>query len=82
MYQIEISPSAEKDLKKLNKKSLSLNDIIDSINSLSIDPRPVGVRKITGFRNTFRIRVGSYRVIYDVYEKDNIGNHFKNFKKR
>ena len=71
MYNIEIAPSAERDLKKLNKKLSSLNDIIIAIDNLSLDPRPIGVRKVKGFINTFRIRVHSHRVIYDIYEKDN-----------
>ena len=71
MYNIEIAPAAERDLKKLNKKLPSLNDISNAIENLSLDPRPIGVRKVKGFINTYRIRVHLYRIIYDVYEKDN-----------
>ena len=71
MYNIEIAPSAERDLRKLDKKLSSLDDIVDTIDNLSLDPRPIGVRKVKGFINTFRIRVHSYRIIYDIYEKDN-----------
>ena len=72
MYNIEIAPSAERDLKKLNKKLISLDGIVDAIDNLSLDPRPTGARKVKGFINTYRIRIHSYRIIYDIYEKDNI----------
>ena len=71
MYKIKIAPSAERDLKKINTKLSGLDDIVNAIDNLSLDPRPIGVRKVKGFRNTFRIRVHSYRIIYDIYEKDN-----------
>ena len=71
MYNIEIAPAAERDLKKLDKKLPSFNNISTAIENLSSDPRPKGVRKVKGFINTYRIRVRLYRIIYDVYKKDN-----------
>lgn len=70
MYKIKIAPSAERDLKK-NTKLSGLDDIVNAIDNLSLDPRPIGMRKVKGFRNTFRIRVHSYRIIYDIYKKEN-----------
>ena len=70
MYSIEISPAAERDLKKLKKKLSYLDGIISIIDDLSSDPGPIGVRKVKGFLRTFRIRYRSYRIIYDIYEKD------------
>jgi mRNA interferase RelE/StbE len=43
--------------------------IITAIEGLAGDPRPVGCKKLVGSEHTFRIRVGDYRVIYDI--KDN-----------
>ncbi|NLG70168.1 MAG: type II toxin-antitoxin system RelE/ParE family toxin [Firmicutes bacterium] len=37
----------------------------DAIRDLADDPRPPGVRKLAG-RDGWRLRVGDYRVIYDV----------------
>ena len=71
MYGIEISPAAEKDLKKLKKKLSYLDGIISIIDDLSSDPRPKGARKVKGFLRTFRMRYRSYRIIHDIYEKDN-----------
>ena len=70
-YIIEILPAGGKDLKKLQNKLPDFNSLISIIDDLSIDPRPIGVRKIKGFDRTFRIRFRSYRIIYDIHDKDN-----------
>ena len=70
-YYIEISSAGEKDLKKLQNKLPDFDSLISAIDDLSIDPRPIGVRKIKGFDRTFRVRFRSYRIIYDIYDKDN-----------
>jgi len=70
MYSIEISPAAERDLKKLKKKLSYLDGVISIIDDLSLDSRPIGARKVKGFLRTFRMRYRSYRIIYDIYEKD------------
>jgi mRNA interferase RelE/StbE len=66
-YKIEISSSAESQLKKLQK-----NDrfrVMRSILSLSLDPKPHGCRKMKGYDDVYRIRVGVFRVIYSIDEK-------------
>lgn len=70
-YLVEISPAAERDFKKLKSKLPNFNDLVSIIDNLSIEPRPPGVRKIKRFQNTYRIRFFSYRIIYDVFDKDN-----------
>jgi mRNA interferase RelE/StbE len=40
--------------------------IVEEIQSLSDDPRPAGCRKLAGSENDWRIRVGEYRVIYEI----------------
>jgi mRNA interferase RelE/StbE len=69
-YNIEISPAAERDLKDLKSKLKNFKDLIIIIDKLSTNPRPYGVRKVKGFNITFRIRFSSYRIIYDIYDKD------------
>jgi len=67
---IEISPAAERDLKDLKGNLKNFKDLIVAIDELSLNPRPYGVRKVKDFNITFRIRFSSYRIIYDVYDKD------------
>ena len=69
-YVIEISPAAERDIKDLKTQLKDFNDLVSTIDKLSINPRPHGVRKVKGFSITFRIRFLSYRIIYDIYFKN------------
>ncbi len=63
-YRISLSSSAEKALKKLQKQDL--RRILAKLESLTIDPFPDGCRKLEGEAHAFRVRVGVYRIIYDV----------------
>lgn len=64
MHEIFIESSAERYLKKISKDKF--NKIIIHIKRLAKNPRPAGSRKLTGERNFWRIRIGDYRVIYEV----------------
>lgn len=63
-FKIKISSTAEKKLKKIPKKDLV--GIITAIQSLALDPYPEGCRKLMGEGNTYRIRKGLYRIIYEI----------------
>ena len=74
MYRVEISPAADRDLEKL-KGRIRMQDferLRNAVRSLAENPRPQGVRKIRGAEKAYRIRVGNYRVVYDVYDSDNL----------
>lgn len=68
MWNIHYARSALKELEKLPKTIVVR--IRDAINDLADDPRPSGCRKLRGENSTFRIRVGHYRVIYEVLDQD------------
>lgn len=40
------------------------------INALAKDPRPTGAEKIKGEDDIFRVRVGNYRILYEVRDKE------------
>ena len=65
-YKIEWKRSAVKELEKLPRQNISR--IVSAVGELSSDPFPRGVRKLTGSERTYRIRVGDYRIIYDIFE--------------
>jgi mRNA interferase RelE/StbE len=73
VYRIEISPAADRDLVKLKGRirRQDFERLRIAFNALAEDPRPEGVRKIKGETRAYRIRVGSYRVVYEGYDKDN-----------
>lgn len=64
MYRILLERAAEKDLSRL---SAQVHDrVIAAIQALANDPRPPGCRKLAGSKNDWRIRVGDYRVVYEI----------------
>lgn len=63
-YRVELAPAAQRELRRLPRQVASR--LADPIESLSTDPRPHGVRKVRGQESTWRMRVGSYRVIFDI----------------
>ena len=74
MYRLEVSPAADRDLDRLKKRVERHNfeRLRVAIRGLADEPRPQGVRKIRGAERAFRIRVGSYRVIYEVYGNESL----------
>jgi mRNA interferase RelE/StbE len=65
-YKVEFVKSAQKELSKLPSQT-SLK-IVKAIHKLSIDPRDGNVRPMVGTKS-WRLRVGDYRVVYDIYDK-------------
>ncbi|MBT8037089.1 MAG: type II toxin-antitoxin system RelE/ParE family toxin [Verrucomicrobiae bacterium] len=63
-YKVELTRSAEKDLRRIDKRYIPR--IFAVVESLESEPRPVGSKKLSGSEHTYRIRVGTYRVIYDI----------------
>ena len=63
-YEIEITRTAEKQLGKLPRKDQER--VVRAIQPLARDPRPRGSRKLSGYDDVFRIRVGHYRLLYSV----------------
>ena len=63
-HRIEWRPSAYRELRRLDRQVISR--ILRSVELLASDPFPPGARKLRGGRNTYRIRVRDYRVVYEV----------------
>lgn len=74
MYRLEVSPAAERDLERLKRRIQrhNLERLRTTIRSLADNPRPRGVRKIEGSERAYRIRVGDYRVVYEIYDKESL----------
>jgi mRNA interferase RelE/StbE len=64
VFEVLLERSAEKDLRRLSSRVH--DQVIDRIAALANNPRPIGSRKLAGTKNDWRIRVGDYRVIYEV----------------
>lgn len=74
MYRIELAPAADRDIAKLEGRirRQDFERLREAVNSLATEPRPQRVRKIKGAERAYRIRAGNYRVVYEVYDSDNL----------
>ncbi len=64
-YQLKIKKSAEKELAFLPVAAVIV--IKNHIILLRNNPFPQGYKKLKGFKNLYRIRIGHYRIIYSVH---------------
>jgi mRNA interferase RelE/StbE len=63
-YQVTLAASAKKELKDL--PSDVVQRIWDKIRELPDNPRPPGCKKLHGHKGRWRIRIGHYRVVYEI----------------
>jgi mRNA interferase RelE/StbE len=70
VYDVRIEKAAERDLRKL--PAAVFERIIPHLKRLAEDARPSGSRKISGTGHDWRIRVGTYRIIYELNEKEKV----------
>lgn len=67
MYQIVIPSPVEKVLQRIRDKALR-DRLIQSIETLSDDPRPSGCKKLTGHTDLYRVRKGDWRIVYSIQD--------------
>ena len=63
-YRIEVSATAERQIRRLERADQIR--VLRAIRALGSVPRPRGCRKLRGWEDVFRIRVGGFRVLYSV----------------
>ena len=61
-YSVEVKPSARKELEALPDNALVR--VVKKIESLGGAPRPAGCKKLKGYKDQWRVRVGDWRVVY------------------
>jgi mRNA interferase RelE/StbE len=65
-YRVEFTNPALEQLRDLPREEQER--MVPRINALADDPRPRGVEKLQGEDDLYRIRVGSYRIIYTIVD--------------
>lgn len=67
VYAVEFAPGADRGLRKLAPQiQMRLRPRIDA---LANNPRPPRARKLRGADELWRIRVGEYRIVYEIRDK-------------
>lgn len=66
-YRIDFKPAARRDLKALPREVR--RRIEPAIDALARVPRPPGCRKMEGAASTYRLRVGAYRIVYEIEDR-------------
>jgi mRNA interferase RelE/StbE len=66
-YRVEFTPRAERDFKALDGSIRGR--IARRIDSLADNPYPQGIKKLEGEDELYRLRVGDYRILYQVKGK-------------
>jgi len=63
-YKVELTRSAVRELRRVPEPYHA--NIVKALEGLEKDPRPSGSKKLVGSDGHWRIRVGVYRVVYQV----------------
>jgi len=63
-YQVTITATAVKERKRID--AAIRNRIDQALRSLQSEPRPSGVKKLSGQHQDWRVRVGDYRILYEI----------------
>ena len=66
-YEVQILPKAARQIKALSVEVRQ--DVSLTVQSLANEPRPIGVKKLSGEKDIYRVRVGNYRVLYRIVDK-------------
>ena len=69
-YAITFARSARRELEGLDAPFV--RRAIPKIEGLAHDPRPSGSRKLQGEQNLWRLRIGDYRVVYSVDDRQRV----------
>ena len=66
VYTVQYAGAARREMRRLSRSQQ--DRVRAAIDALARVPRPAGCRKLTGFDDLWRIRVGDYRVVYQIEE--------------
>ncbi len=69
-YAVELKPSARKELESLPDSVLAR--VFRKLESLADDPRPPGCKKLKGYKDHWRVRIGDWRVVYIIDDAERL----------
>jgi mRNA interferase RelE/StbE len=65
-YRVKWRKTTKKDLRRIPPREVL--KIVEAVEALAFDPKPHGSIKMQGSDCAYRLRIGDYRVVYEVYE--------------
>ena len=69
-YRVALAASAEKELNRLTPKLIAR--VVKRIQALASNPRPPGCKTLVGGDREWRVRVGDWRMVYEIDDKAKI----------
>ena len=70
LFKIDLKGSVEHNLRRLDKQFIP--KLVEVIGTLSVNPFPVQSKKMRGSEASYRLKVGDYRMIYQVDNESKI----------
>ena len=69
-YSVQVKPSARKELEALPDNMLAR--VLQKMEALRATPRPAGCKKLKGYKDQWRVRVGDWRIVYIVDDSEKL----------
>ena len=69
-FSIRWRASTKKDIRSLPRQEVAR--VIEAVGHLATEPLPHGSQKLSGSERTYRIRVGDYRIVYEVIAESRV----------
>ncbi len=66
-YTVEVAPAADRQIRKLDRETQ--RRVLTSLEKLGQEPRPQGSVKLQAVEDLYRVRVGDYRIIYEIFDR-------------
>ena len=66
-YEVRLKPSAERKLRKLPREAQQR--LASRLDGLAADPRPPGCERLAALEGLYRVRIGDYRIIYQIEDR-------------
>jgi mRNA interferase RelE/StbE len=75
-FRLSIKASAAKELEAVGSQA-DRRRIVGKIQTLADDPRPRGSQKLAGYDDRYRLRQGSYRIVYHIDDEADLVTIYK-----
>lgn len=67
-FNVVVTAAATREFKRLDAQvKIRVGEVLKSLRS---DPRPSGVKKLSGRDRDWRVRVGDYRILYEIDDSE------------